>query len=131
MAPGASRRVAALSPTSRAHRAGGGLDGGLHGLLAGGGSRGRGSGPDDDRREREAGEVLQTAEQLGAFLAHHDELLGQRIVVEDFARRDLEDPAVHLELPLLEALGDEVEGPQVFELDEDVLLDGSGRRDRR
>ena len=45
-------------------------------------------------------------------------------LLEHVARRDPEHPAVHLERPAAEALGDEVERAEVLHLHEDVLLDG-------
>src|SRR5687768_8111320 len=62
---------------------------------------------------------------LVAFDEPH-ELPGHRVVIEDVAGRDLEDPAAHLELAGLEPARDALEGTQVLELNEHVFLHGGG-----
>src|ERR1019366_10564257 len=52
-------------------------------------------------------------------------LTDRRVVLEDVARCDLEDPAAEFELALVEALRDEGKGSQVLELHEHVLFDRS------
>src|SRR5688500_3702265 len=78
----------------------------------------------DGRRERTTAAVYWR----NGFVGQGQELALRGVVGEDLTGFDLVDPAMEVELALGQLGGDGREGPEIFDLDQDVFFHGGGEQ---